>query len=172
MKNGLLDNFIKIILILILTFSISLSCGKNKKDNDSDSETNRTFKWYSFDEGIKLASKENKLMFVDFYADWCGYCKKMEKEVFSKKEIQKILINNFIPVKIDTDTRDDRIDYLGKKKSSFEIAVLYLGGRFALPTYIFIDKNGRIFKERLFGFQFPEQFKKILKKFKEDYNQN
>ena len=36
---------------------------------------------------LTKAEKENKLVFVDAYAAWCGPCKKMDRDVFSKKEV-------------------------------------------------------------------------------------
>ena len=34
--------------------------------------------WLKFDEGMAKAKKENKSVLVDFYTDWCHWCKEME----------------------------------------------------------------------------------------------
>lgn len=56
--------------------------------------------WVPYDEGVAVAKKTNRHMFVDFTATWCGWCKKMEKETFSQPEVIAMLNNNFIPIKV------------------------------------------------------------------------
>jgi len=34
--------------------------------------------WNDFDSGYKLAKKKKKIMLVDVYTDWCGWCKVMD----------------------------------------------------------------------------------------------
>ena len=59
--------------------------------------------WLSYDEGLALARQEGKKMFVHFYADWCAYCKKMEKETLSNAAVIDALNQNFIPVRVNSD---------------------------------------------------------------------
>lgn len=37
---------------------------------------------------LKQAETENKLIFIDAYTDWCVYCHKLDKEVYSKPEVK------------------------------------------------------------------------------------
>ncbi len=67
-----------------------------------------TIKWYSYKEGMALGKSEQKKVFVNFFADWCGYCAKMDKETFTNPKIISFLNKNFIPVKVNYD-RDNQI---------------------------------------------------------------
>lgn len=62
---------------------------------------NDKLKWYGFDEGLAKAKKENKFLLVDFYTDWCGWCKKMDSETYANNNIIKLLNKDFVLVKLN-----------------------------------------------------------------------
>ena len=61
------------------------------------------FRSISFDEALKVAKQENKLVFIDFYTDWCGPCKKMAKEVFPQKMVGDFMNAKFVNLKLNAE---------------------------------------------------------------------
>ena len=83
----------------------------------------------SYDEALEKAKKEKKSIMVDFYAEWCGWCKVLDKKVYSQKEIGDYLNVKCINMKMDGDTTEG-----GKLSSDFSIS--------GYPTIIFISAEG------------------------------
>lgn len=50
---------------------------------------------------LAKAAKEDKLIFVDAYAAWCGPCKKMSRDVFTKPQVGEFYNAKFVNAKID-----------------------------------------------------------------------
>lgn len=57
-----------------------------------------------WDAVFALAKAENKLVFVDIYTDWCTYCHKLDKEVYTDDLLAEYFNKNFINVKFDAET--------------------------------------------------------------------
>lgn len=60
-------------------------------------------KWLTdFEKAKALAKATNRLILVDFYTDWCHWCKVLDKEVYPKAEF-KTAAAKFVLVKIDAE---------------------------------------------------------------------
>ncbi|MFA6541803.1 MAG: DUF255 domain-containing protein, partial [Bacteroidota bacterium] len=85
----------KIFLFLIALISIAPASDLiSFKDTSSGS-------WSDFK---TLAVKENKLIFIDAYTDWCVWCKVMDKETFSDPVVADFMNKNFINVRYEMET--------------------------------------------------------------------
>lgn len=98
-----------------------------------------------------LANNENKIIMVDVYADWCGWCKKLDAETYKDLEVIE-LSRKFVNLKVDTDNNKSDFDLLNKE---FEIT--------GLPAILFMDKDGNLI-HRINGYVDSETFKEELKK--------
>lgn len=88
-------------------------------------------KWIPFDlSGLTEADKADRPVILDFFADWCGPCRAMDKKVFSNPEIAE-LSKNFVTMRVDLTRRSPFQKSLQKR---FEVK--------GVPTVIFINKHG------------------------------
>ncbi len=61
-------------------------------------------KWHSIDEAAN-AKIGTRIYLVDFYTDWCGYCKKMDRETFTDATVTQITNKYYYPVKFNAESR-------------------------------------------------------------------
>lgn len=66
-------------------------------------EPKAVVRWYSYDEGMAIGKDKKKKIFLSFYADWCGYCKQMEKTTFADKSVVSYMNENFVSIRINAD---------------------------------------------------------------------
>ena len=80
----------------------------------------------SYEDGITRAQAESKPVMIDFYADWCVYCKKLDSDVFTDERVIEEA-GRFVMVRVDADRRTDIVR---------EHSVL------GLPSVVFLDSAG------------------------------
>ena len=61
------------------------------------------FRSLTLDQAVEQAKKENKLVFVDFYTDWCGPCKVMARDVFPQKKVGDYFNQRFVCIKLNAE---------------------------------------------------------------------
>ena len=98
------------------------------------------FRHISFDEAIAAAKQENKLVFIDFYTDWCGPCKMIAPFYVELSEKYPSLM--FIVIDVEE---------LTEFSTSWDIK--------ATPTFFFLRDGQQI--DKLVGANKPELQKKI-----------
>ncbi len=128
------------VVLLILFCAIAFA---ESRAQQATSLSSTNFYNGSFDDALREARKQDKTLVLDFWADWCAPCLKMDKETFSDPELAKTLNENFVVYKVNIDTFD-----------GMEIA-----NRFAVesfPTIITLDNRGKFIYE-LKGF-FPANY--------------
>jgi len=86
------------------------------------------------------AKKENKLVMLDFTgSDWCGWCIKLNKDVFSKPEFIKYAKENLVLVEVDFPNHKEQS--AEQKKANVALREKY--GVKAYPTIIVLNAEGK-----------------------------
>ncbi len=89
---------------------------------------------------VEKAKSENKLVMLDFTgSDWCGWCIKLHKEVFSQPEFADYAKKNLVLVEVDFPRRKDQSAELKKANQALQEKYKIEG----YPTLILLNKDGK-----------------------------
>lgn len=97
--------------------------------------------WLTDYEAAKAKAKsDNKLVLLEFTgSDWCGYCKRMQAEIFSKPQFQDYAAKNLILVELDFPRTKPQSDTV--RKQNMQLASEYDIEGF--PTTIVLSPDGK-----------------------------
>lgn len=127
-------------IVFIVLLWLAPACSESGSSTES-------VKWTSYNEGMLAAENEGKKIFLSFYADWCTFCAKMDKETFKEPAIAAYLNQHFISIRVDTEKEAD----IARKH--------FVRG---LPMTWFMEPDGEKISS-LPGYIPPEMFIQILK---------
>ena len=116
-------------------------------------------KWMGFNEGVAQVKAKKKPAVVDFYTDWCGWCKTMDQKTYGDPVVRAKLKKRYITMKINPETSKEIIQYDGKQLKAMELAS-GLGVQ-GFPATAFMDAEGK-FVTMLPVFIPPETFIQLL----------
>ena len=136
-------------LVIIMILGLSTSMKPNKND-ESKNTTGINFYQRGWGYALEQAKSENKLIFLDIYATWCGPCKRLKANTFTNAEVGNLYNSNFINVALD-----------GEKGEGLMLARKY--GVRGYPTLLFVDQTGKVVA-RTAGYHDPDEFIELGKK--------
>jgi thioredoxin-related protein len=96
-------------------------------------------RWRSFDTGLREAEASGRPMLVDVYTDWCGWCKRMDRDVYSRADVQAYLAQRFVAVKLDAES-GAAASYEGKLHTGVSLARRFRVTGY--PTTVFLRSDG------------------------------
>jgi thioredoxin-related protein len=127
-------------------------------------------RWLSFEELEDSLAAKPKKVFIDFYTDWCIYCRKMDQTVFTNSRVIEKLNDQFYAVRFNAETDTAIIfggrlfinDQIGKTRTPVHQITQLLAlreGRFVAPTLVLLDETFSVTSRY---FQYMDS-KKLLK---------
>lgn len=136
-----------------------------QSEGSSESIADSAISWYSFDEALTIAKQDNKKILLDVYTDWCGWCKKMDAEVYANRSVASALSASFVAVKLNAESSRP-LTFQGKSFTEESFAAG--AGVTGYPTTIFLDTESAPIT-LLPGFVTADRFLPILKYIGEDH---
>src|ERR1700754_2201281 len=88
-------------------------------------------------EAMNKAKEEKKPIFFDAYASWCGPCKHMDAEVYTRPDVGEFFNNNFVCIRVDMEKGEG--PNLAKIFTSID----------GYPSMIFVSNDGHVIKTLL-----------------------
>lgn len=123
--------FVNIVVLLFFTLSFA---GATQAKNPQADEQGIQFRNLSWEEALQQAQAENKLIFVDFYASWCGRCKRLKENTFPDPQVGMLFNETFINLAFDIETADGKA-----------LAEEYNVRRH--PTLLFVNGQGEVVEQ-------------------------
>lgn len=149
-----------------MTFSLLLYAPLSAQESE-------VVRWLSFEQLEDSLAVQPKKVFIDFYTDWCDYCRKMDQVIFTKEEVIKQLNKAYYAVRFDAET-DSVVtfggsqfinDQLGKSRNPLhQIAILLAlrDGQFSAPAMVLLDEDFKV-TARYFEYMDSKRLLKALK---------
>jgi thioredoxin-related protein len=95
--------------------------------------------WRGWDAGLHEAGRSKRPVLVDVYTDWCGWCKRMERDVYARDDVREYLSRRFVTIKLNAES-SAAADYDGKRFSGRSLAARFRVTGY--PTTIFLKSTG------------------------------
>jgi len=112
------------------------------------------------DKAMKLSAKSGKPILADFSgSDWCGWCIRLDKEVFSKKIFKDFAKENLILVLVDFPNRKAIAAKLKKQNKALAVKYKVRG----YPTVLLLDSKGKVLLKTGYRRGGPQKYVDSLK---------
>ncbi len=132
--------------------------------------------YYDYEQGLEVAKKLNRPVFIDFSGHGCVNCRKMEEQVWNEDPVLKRLINDFIVIQLYTDDRTGLAeeDWTPANESHDGVEKKTLGDKWAdmqikrfkrnsQPQYILLNPDGEMLIKETRGFNLDvDEYVKFL----------
>ncbi|MDZ7715152.1 MAG: thioredoxin fold domain-containing protein [Balneolaceae bacterium] len=113
-------------------------------------------KWHPFEEAISLAQETGKPILVDVWAPWCGWCRKLKKEVYPKLSAE---LEKYILTRLNREDNKTTVRFQGKNLTPLRIAQKIKAETVPTITVLNSDANYLI---HLSGFMKSESLQPVL----------
>jgi thioredoxin-related protein len=145
----------KIVFILLIAFGLNISA--QEKVN-----------WVSFEKAVELNKNNPKPFLIDIYTDWCGWCKKMDRDTYANPVIADYINKNYHAVKMDGEGSEPitykdytfKLQQQGRTKYH-ELTAALMNGKLSYPTTVILNKEEKLL-DRIPGYLDARKMEMVL----------
>ena len=132
-------------VLFISATALVYASGSHSHEEPATKESTSESKWMTdYKKALAQSKKTGKPVLMDFTgSDWCGWCIRLDEEVFSKSEFNEYAQENVILLKLDF-PRGTPIDPKTKEQNEM-LAKMY--GIRGFPTILLTDGEGKVFAQ-------------------------
>ena len=116
--------------------------------------------WQTIEEAVASASESGKKILLSVYAPWCGWCRKLDTEVYPNEEVLAYLEEHFVLARVDGDDPETKHRFKGYHLNGPQLAQAF--GANGFPTTIFLEADGE-YINRLPGYADADVFLEVLR---------
>jgi thioredoxin-related protein len=128
-----MKNLFQIPLFAALLFCLASFLGPEKEK----------IHWISLNELNKIYKEAPRPLLIDVYTDWCGWCKKMDKDTYRNDRLAGYVNDHFYAVKLNAEDKktlnfnNSEFPYDHRNRAN-TLAIALLGNRLEFPTTVFM----------------------------------
>lgn len=115
--------------------------------------------WHDIEAALAIADTAGQLVLVHVYAPWCGWCRKMTREVYPSKDVQACIDEHFIRARLNREDTETTYRFRGREVTPRQLASHF--GADTVPTTILLSSEGATFLH-VPGFMGPEAMRTLL----------
>ena len=152
-----MNRFLPLALVAC-ALAVTSACGQDERATAQNQPVAPV--WIPFEDAVEAGKKSGKMVLVDVWSPRCGWCRKMQEEVYTREDLLSYVNEHFVTGRLNIDVRDDTLSYLGYELSSADLSVGF--GARGTPTTVFLSPDGS-YITRLPGFHDYDSYFPVLR---------
>lgn len=133
----------RIFLVAVVVLSVLLGGMTFVNHLEASVTTTTQVNWiFDIDEGLLKSQNDQKFLLLNFYADWCGWCLRLDQDTYGNTTVALFLNENLICVNIDVETN-------GALTHTYQVSTI--------PLVVLLSDTGDELR-RIVGYRSPSAF--------------
>lgn len=122
--------------------------------------------WVGMSEALRQSDSTGKKILIDFYTDWCGWCKRMDKAIYADSNVIAYLNEHFLSVKLNPE-KEGKIEYMGGEYTNRQFASAFEVRGY--PATGFMNEKNEVITLLPGAVLDPNEFLTVLRYIAEDH---